>query len=374
MKFNISGKAFLTQLQAVSKVINAKNAVTILDNFLLRVEDDILYITGSDSENVMTAKVEIMDSDGKGEVAIAAKRLLEIVKEVSAQPLTIELEEENMLVKLTFPTGEFSFPAIAGSEYPRKKDMEEERLELTIPSQLLAKGIENTLFAVSAEMIRPIMTGIFFDIKPDSITFVSSDTHKLVKYTTTKVIPGIELGFILPSKPASILKSTIDKEEGDVKIIADSKGARFNFGDFEISCRFIKGKYPEYNRVIPVDNPYKMVTDRETFLNATRRVSILANKASNLVRLSIDNSNIVLSSQDLDYSTAARENVSCDYVGTPMTIGFNSEYMKEVLTNLKGESVVVNLSGPSRPGLFMPAEKEEGEDIIMLLMSMQVFE
>ncbi|MDE7381254.1 MAG: DNA polymerase III subunit beta [Muribaculaceae bacterium] len=374
MKFNISGKSFLSQLQAVSKVINAKNAITILDNFLLKLDGDILYITGSDSENVMTAKVEVMDSDGEGEVAIGAKRLLEIVKEVAAQPLSIELDEGNMLAKLTFPTGEFSFPAISGSEYPRKKEQEAEKIEMTIPASVLAKGIENTIFAVSQEMIRPIMTGIFFDIKPENITFVSSDTHKLVKYTNSTVAPGVELGFILPSKPAGIIRSCITKEDDEVKISADSKGAVFNFGTYEVSCRFIKGNYPPYNRVIPQDNPYKLVVDRETLLNATRRVSILANKASNLIRMAIGASAIELTSQDLDYSTAARESVMCDYEGNPMTIGFNSDYMKEVLSNLKGESIIVELSDPTRPGLFMPSEKEAGEEIVMLQMPMQVFE
>ncbi len=374
MKFNISGKSLLTQLQAVSKVINGKNAITILDNLLLRVEGDSLYITGSDSENVMTAKVEIMDSDGEGEVAISSKRLLEIVKEVSAQPLTLELDEERMIMKLSFPTGEFSFPAIDGKEYPKKKELDDERREFTLPADILAKGIENTIFAVSAETIRPIMTGIFFDIKPEDITFVSSDTHKLVKYTNTNVAPGVEFGFILHSKPAGIIKSSIDSEAGEVKITADSKGAVFNFGNYELSCRFIKGVYPNYNKVIPTQNPYKLVVDRESLLNATRRVSILANKASNLVRLAIDSTEIVLTSQDLDYSTSAREQVSCDYEGIPMTIGFNSDYMKEVLSNLKGESVIISLSDPARPGLFMPAEEKKGEEIIMLQMPMQVFE
>lgn len=374
MKFNVSGKAFLQQLQAVSKVINAKNPISILDNFLLRTEGNMLYITGSDSENVMTASLEVMESEADGQVCISAKRLLELVKEVASQPLTFELNEDNMIADLTFSSGKFSFPAINGNEFPRKKTSDEEIVAFTLPTETVAAGIDNTLFAVAVETIRPIMTGIFWDVKPESITFVSSDTHKLVKYTNSKVACGQELGFILPAKPASIIRSVLNKEEGDVTIEADSKGATFRFGTYELSCRFIKGKYPDYNRVIPQGNPFTLNVDRESLLNATRRVAILANKSSNLIRLSIDAAEITLTAQDLDYSTSAKEVVTCEYQGNPMTIGFNADYMKEVLANLKGDGVKVALSDPSRPGLFMPAEQAEGEDIVMLQMPMQVFE
>lgn len=374
MKFNISGKAFLTELQAVSKVINAKNPITILDNFLFRLEDDFLYITGSDSENVMTARVEVMDSDAVGEVAINAKRLLEIVKEVASQPLTLELNDESMLVNLKFPTGQFSFPAIKGDEYPRKKSHEDDSVALSLPAKVVSSGIENTIFAVSLEGIRPIMTGIYWDIFEDKIVFVSSDTHKLVKYTNTSVAPGVIRSFILPAKPAGIIKGVIGKEDEEVKIVADSKSATFSIGNYELTCRFIKGAYPNYNRVIPTDNPFELIVDRESLLNATRRVSILANKASNLVRLAINASSITLTTQDLDYSTSANEVVTCQYQGNEMTIGFNSEYMKEVLSNIKGDEVRILLTDPARPGLFMPSPQQEDEDVVMLQMPMQVFE
>ncbi|MDE5957545.1 MAG: DNA polymerase III subunit beta, partial [Muribaculaceae bacterium] len=221
MRFNVSGKALQTQLQAVSKVINSKNALSILDNFLLRVEGDTLYITGGDQENVMTAEVVINDADGEGEIAILAKRLLEVVKEVSNQPLVFDINLDTKEVKLSFTNGQFNFMGIDGSEYPRKKNHEDDAVEFALPANAIVDGLEGTLFAVSNDTIRPIMTGVFVDIEPERLTFVSSDTHKLVKFQINNVAPGLEGNFILPGKAANVLKGLVDKEGDPVKITKD---------------------------------------------------------------------------------------------------------------------------------------------------------
>lgn len=374
MRFNVSGKALLQQLQAVSKVINAKNALAILDNFLFRIEGEKLYITGSDQESVMTASLDIPDADGDGEIAVPAKRILEIIKEISGQPLTFYINPENFEIDIRFMNGHFNFMGIDGAEYPRKKDHEEENMTFSIPAQMALSGIENTLFAASTDLIRPIMTGIFWDIVPEGITFVSSDTHKLVRYRNTTTAPGLTTSFILPAKPASILRGILAKEEGDIKVIMDSKSATFTFGDFSLSTRFVKGNYPNYNRVIPENNPFRITIDRETLLNAMRRVSLFASKASQLVKINIQPTEVLLAAQDLDYGTSAEERVDCEYKGNTMTIGFNSVYMMEVLANLKGDTIIIDLSDPARPGLFRPITQNEGEDIVMLQMPMQVIE
>ena len=374
MKFNVSGKALQTQLQAVSKVINSKNALSILDNFLLRVEGDTLSITGGDQENVMTATVEIMDSDGDGEIAILAKRLLEVIKEISNQPLHFDINPDTKEIDISFTTGHFNFVGTDATEYPRKKDHEADTVELTLPGELLVNGIEGTLFAVSLDTIRPIMTGIYFDIEPDKITFVSSDTHKLVKYQTTNAAPGLTDHFILPAKAANVLKGLVSKEEDSVAIKKDSKSATFTFGTYSLTTRLIKGNYPNYKRVFPKDNPYHLVVNREAMLMAVRRVALFASKASNLIKFTIDMAQIHMAAQDLDYSTSAEERVDCDYQGNPMTIGFNSNYMTEVLANIKGEEVQIELADPARPGLFSPLEQQPGIEVVMLQMPMQVIE
>ncbi len=374
MKFNIDGKLFQQQLQAVNKVINAKNALSILDNFLFELEGEWLTITGSDQENIVKARVAVMDSDGDGAVAVPAKSLLEITKEISNQPLTFSRNEVTGEIDVEFLNGRFRFMGINADEFPRGENAEEDATMLTIPSSVILKGIEKTIYAVSTETIRPMMTGIYWDIHEGDITFVASDTHKLVRYINTETNPGITRGFIMPAKPASILKSILGKEEQDVVITLGSKGAKFEFGAYSLTCRFIKGNYPNYNRVIPETNPFVLTVDREAFLNAMRRVAIFASKASNLVKMEINQSGLKLAAQDLDYGTSAQETIICDYEGNDMVIGFNSLFTVEILSNLGGDSVVVKLSDPARPGIFEPLEQEPNQNIVTIQMPMQVLE
>ncbi len=374
MKFNIDGKLFQQQLQAVNKVISSKNALSILDNFLFELEGEWLTITGSDQENIVTAKVEVMDSDGDGAVAVPAKSLLEITKEISNQPLTFTKNDVTGEIDVEFLNGRFRFMGINADEFPRGEKAEDEATVITIPSSVILKGIENTIYAVSSETIRPMMTGIYWDIHEGDITFVASDTHKLVRYINTEANPGITRGFIMPAKPASILKGIIGKEDQDVTVTLGTKGAKFEFGMYSLTCRFIKGNYPNYNRVIPESNPFVITVDREAFLNAMRRVAIFASKASNLVKLEVSQSGMKLAAQDLDYGTSAEERVICDYKGNDMVIGFNSLFTVEILSNLGGDSVVVKLSDPARPGIFEPFEQEPNQNIVTIQMPMQVLE
>lgn len=374
MKFNVQGKLLQQQISAVSKVINAKNALSILDNFLLRVEGNLLHITGSDQETVMTAVLEIADSDSDGKIAINAKRLMEVVKEVASFPLTFIIDDATGNVDLQFPGGHFSFMGVDAAEYPQNFETDELTVEMTIPAEVVQKGLDYTLFAVSTETIRPMMTGVYWDFHEGDITFVGSDTHKLVRYINTTYQPNRETHFILPGKPAGILRSLIGKDCKEVKIKKDEKSAIFSFENYILACRFVKGVYPNYNRVIPADNPNELTVDRQSLLSAMKRVSLFASKTSSLVKMSMDTNMLQLTSQDLDYSTNADERVTCSYEGRPLSIGFNAVYMVEVLNNLPGDSIVVKLSDPGRPGLFMPFEQKEGEDIVMLQMPMQVIE
>jgi DNA polymerase-3 subunit beta len=216
------------------------------------------------------------------------------------------------------------------------------------------------------------MTGICWDIHPNDITFVSSDTHKLVKYVNSERALGVNSRFILPAKSANIIRSLIKKDDVDVKLSYDTKGGTFEFGDYLLSTLFINGNYPDYNRVIPQDNPFVLTVDRVSLINALRRVTLFASKSSNLVVLNIDSNEMVISAQDLDYSTAAEERVACSYEGNTMTIGFNGVFMVEILNNLNDESVVIRLSDPARPGLYSPLTQGEGENTVTIQMPMQV--
>lgn len=373
MRFNIDGKLLQQQLSAVNKVINSKNALSILDNFLFELSGSELTITGSDQENTVKARLEVLDSDGMGQIAVPAKTVLEITKEVSSQPVSFKLNEQTGEIDLEFLNGKFRFMGINADEFPKGDNLEETAQSFTVPASIVLKGIENTVYAVSQENIRPIMTGIFWDIHNDEIVFVASDTHKLVRYITREVSPGFERGFIMPSKPANILKGIIGKEDM-VNIKIGDKGASFSFGDFSLTCRFIKGNYPNYNRVIPNDNPYSVTVDRQSMLNAMRRVAIFASKASNLVKMEMQAGMIRLAAQDLDYGTSAEERVMCDYEGNDMTIGFNASFTVEILNNMGGETAVIKLSDPARPGVFQPLEQEPNTELTTIQMPMQVIE
>lgn len=382
MKFNVSSKALATQLAAVSKVINSKNALSILDNFLLDLHGNILTITGSDQENVMTATIEVFEPEGEGSVAVPSKRILDMLKEVMGQPLTFYINDDNKEIDIRFMNGHFNFMGIDGNEFPLQDDVRQEAKRVTLPAEVVRRGLETTLFAVGTETIRPIMTGVFWDICPigddgrpmPGITFVGTDTHKLVRYVNTSVNPDLTFSFILPPKPAAILRGLIAKEENGIDIEMDEKSAKFTFGDYTLSCRFINGRYPNYNRVIPANNPFELTVDRISLLNAMKRVSLFASSASSLVRMNIRPNEVLLAAQDLDYTLAAEERLECEYEGNSMTIGFNAVYMIEVLSNINADTVVIRLSDPARPGIFVPITNLEGEDLLMLLMPMQVMD
>lgn len=374
MKFNVPSKNLQTQLQAVSKVINTKNAMSILDNFLFEVTDSRLVITGSDQENVMTASLEVYESDSDGRIALNAKRLLDMLKEVPNQGLTFDIDTDTMAVDIRFQGGHFNFMGTDPAEYPQTDLTSNESTPLTLPVDVVLHGIDSTLFAVSTDTLRPMMMGIYWDIHENDITFVSSDTHKLVRYINTEVQPGMERAFIMPAKPATILKGIITKEDTELTISIGEKNATFTLGSYTLTCRFINGNYPNYNRVIPQDTPYTLTIDRQSLLTAVRRVSLFASMASGLIRLHISSDNMHLSAQDIDYSVSAEEDLSCSYDGTEMTIGFKAPFMIEVLGNLKSDTVVILLADPSRPGIFLPETQGENEDILMLLMPMQTYD
>lgn len=374
MKFKVPGKEFQNILQLMSKVLNSKNTVTILDNFLLKTEGNRLWITGSDSETTMVSWIEIFEVEGEGEVAVSSKTLVEMAKEIGNQPITFVMDDETRAIKVDYLNGHFEFMGIDGAEFPQRATTDEESREMIIPAEVIAKGIENTLYAVSSDTIRPTMTGIFWDIKEDSITFVASDTHKLVRYINRQAKPGFEGGFILPAKPAGIVRSIIGKEDTEVTMRITSKGAVFEVGVFKLSCKFIMGNYPNYNRVIVEDSPYHMVIDRGALLNAVRRVSLFASKSTSLVKCSVEATSLKMTSRDFDYSTLGEESVDCTYDGQPMMIGFATNYMIDILSHLSCDDLRVSLVDPARPGLFEPLQQQPDESIVVLQMPIQVLE
>lgn len=371
MKFTVDGKAFQQQLQAVSKVVNAKNSLNILDNFLLQIEGDVLSIMGSDQENSLVARMTVTECDGDGIVAIPARKLLEVTKEVNNQPVTISVRDD-MQVKLQFQNGFFEFMGVPGEDYPTPRALDGNAMSLSLPASMVMKGIANTMFAASTDTVRPVMMGIYWDIHPGDITFVSSDTHKLVKYVNTEKAPGLESSFVMAPKAANILNNLVSKDIAEVRVTFDAKGCVIEFGDYTLTSMFINGTYPNYARVIPQDQPFALTFDRASLLSSLRRVTLFASKASNLVVLSLEQNQVVIKAQDVDYGQSAEEHVNCDYDGNNMTIGFNGVFMIQILSNLSSVAVQLKLSDPARPGVYEPLPQEDGESLVIIQMPMQV--
>ncbi|MFT3993551.1 MAG: DNA polymerase III subunit beta [Dysgonomonas sp.] len=371
MRFVVSSTALLSHLQAISKVINSKNTLPILDCFLLDLNGSNLSLTAADSETRLVTSIEVSEAEGSGKLAVNAKNLLDPLKELPEQPLTFEIND-NLETFIYFHNGKYNFIGQNGDDYPQPKELKESAVSLTIDPQVLFSGINRTLFASADDELRPVMNGVYFDITADDLTFVASDGHKLVRCKTLAAKGAERASFILPKKPANLLKAILPKEAETVEIKFDENNAYIKMSSYTMTCRFIEGRYPNYNSVIPQNNTNKVILDRLAFLNALKRVSVFSNQASNLIRLQLTDRNIVVSAQDIDFSTAAEETIPCEYTGTAMNIGFKSSFLIEILNNIPSTEISLELSDPSRAGLIIPAENEENEDLLMLLMPMML--
>jgi DNA polymerase-3 subunit beta len=373
MKFKVSSTELLKHLNAISRVISSKNTLPILDNFLFKTDGKSLSVTASDLETTLITTMDLDQSDDDGLVALPAKILLDTLKEFPEQPLTFQLDVDTMGMSILSSNGKFSIPGQNGDEFPNLPTLNPEHYTINVPHDVMLNGINKTLFATADDELRPVMNGINIEISPVEMTFVASDAHKLVRYKRTDAVSEHEASFILPKKPASLLKNLLPKEDFDVILEFDEKNAVFQLTGFKMVCRLVEGRYPAYNSVIPVNNPNKLLIDRVEFYNTLRRVSVFANQASNLVRLKLTATELVVSAQDIDFAISAVEKIKCDFDGQEMEIGFKSTFLIEILSNLTSSDVKMMLSDPSRAGLLLPAEKEfEQEDVLMLLMPMMI--
>ncbi len=374
MKFVASSTDLLSHLLAISRVISTKNTLPILDNFLFELRGNELIITASDLESTMITTLVLENAEGEGVVAIPARILTDTLKEFPEQPLTFDINNDSLGIDLISDNGKYSIVGKPGIDFPQLPSLKEDHTtEVAFSADMLSKGINRTLFATADDELRPVMNGIFVELALDSITFVSSDAHKLVRYRRMDAGSSQEASFILPKKPANLLKNILVKEEKDVSLAFDEKNAVFTLSDYKLICRLVEGNYPGYDAVIPKDNPNKLYIDRSDMYNTLKRVSVYSNQASNLVKLHLKSNELVISAQDIDYSISAVETLSCQYGGDEMEIGFKSVFLIEILSNIDSEEVVLELSDPTRAGLLLPKENdEEDEDLLMLLMPMMI--
>ncbi len=374
MKFVVSSTELLSRLQSINRVISTKTVLPILDNFLFELTEEGLVVIASDLETTMRTRIALDNVEGQGKVAIEAKRLTDILKEFPEQPLIFEINNESYAIDILSDNGRFSIMGQDGGEYPDMPSLAEENtLSINMSSDALLKGIEKTIFATASDDLRPVMNGILMQFSEEGSTFVASDAHKLVRYKRKDVTVNGQSSFILPKKPASLLKNILPKESGEIRLQFDDKNAYFNLSDYELICRLVEGSYPNYETVIPTNNPNKLTVNRLDFVTIVKRVATVANQASNLIKLELNDGQVVVSAQDIDFSMSGQEKLSAQYEGEAMGIGFKSSFLVDILNAMSSENVVLQMSDPSRAGIITPLEAEsENEDELMLLMPMMV--
>ncbi|NNE55867.1 MAG: DNA polymerase III subunit beta [Flavobacteriales bacterium] len=367
MKFLVNSSALYKQLQILSGVLNASNTLPILDNFLFEISDKQLSISASDLETTMTTTMAI-EAKEDGTVAIPARIVLDTLKSFPEQPLTFTIDPKTFGIEIASDFGKYRIAGQNGDEFPKAPEMESSST-VDMDGDVLAAAINKTLFAAGNDELRPVMSGMFFELNSDSIRVVTTDAHRLVRYTRMDARADKESSFIIPKKPLNQLKGITATAESPVKLEYTDSYAMFSFDNVKLMCRLIQGKYPNYEAVIPKDNPNRLTIGRNDLLQSIKRVSIFANKTTHQVRLNIQGSELNISAEDLDFANEASERLTCSYDGEDMEIGFNSRFLMDILQNMSGENVVIELSAPHRAGILMPAEKDiEDEDILMLVM------
>jgi len=382
MKFVVSSVELLNYLQTINKVVSSKSTVPALDNFLFKLEKGQLIATASDLETTLTTTIALDASEGEGVFALQAKILIDTLKEFPEQPLSFEIDLDNLVVKLNSQNGVYSFVAIDGNEYPKTHEASgEDLVSITVASEVLFNGLNKTLFATADDELRIVMNGVFIEIGTSELTFVASDAHKLVRYRRFDGKSDVENSFILPKKPATVLKNILLKSKSEVGLDFDSKNAYFTVGKYKLVCRLVEGRYPSYNSVIPTNNPNKVIIDRASLYNTLKRVSVFANAASNLIKFKLTNDQIEVSAQDIDFAISAKESLRCEYDGEGFEIGFKGSFLIEILANIESTNIVIELSDSTRAGLFFAATNEDEstdelespvEDVLMLLMPMMI--
>ena len=373
MKFVVSSSALLGLLQTTNKVISSKNTLPILDYFLFDLKEGVLKITASDLETTLVGTLAVENVEREGLIAVPVKLMLDSLKEFSEQPLTIEANESTWEIVVSWKSGKLTLPGTSGLSYPNLPELNAEtKQSLALDVDTLMVGINKTIFATADDELRPVMNGVYINLEPQSVTFVATDAHKLVKYASETAAEATA-SFILPKKPANLLRGLLPKEDGEITVEFDDKNVLFRLKNQVLICRLIEGNYPNYNAVIPANNPNKVLVDRIELVNGIKRVAVCSNPTTNLIRMDIGDNRINLTAQDIDFSVSANETISCSYDGQSITIGFKSTFLVEILSNMDTPTVVVELADSTRAGVFKPVyEDKQPSATLMLLMPMMI--
>lgn len=371
MRFIVNSEVLLKNLQNIGGVVGSNAAFPILGNYLFILKDKQLTLVSSDTETTMMVSLELTEATEDGQIAIPAKILLETLKTFAGLPLVFQIDTETFSVEISAGEGKYKLAGEDGDAFPQHPEKGDNITGLSLSSQLLSQAIAKTIFATGNDSLRPVMSGVYVELNTDNLTFVATDAHKLVRYRRTDAKADAHASFILPKKTLMQLKNVFSskKEDVSVSIEYNTINAFFSFENTHVICRLIEGKYPNYEAVIPKENPNKLYIDRLTLLTSLKRISIFANQSVQQARLKIKGNELIISAEDMDYSNEAKERLACNYEGEPMEIGFNAKFIIEMLSNIDTEEVCLEMSQPSRAGLLMPVGNEnKAEDMLALVM------
>lgn len=371
MRFIVTSTVLLKNLQQIGGIISANNVLSVLEDFLFELKGNTLTLTATDLETMMRVQVTVNDAEGEGRICIPSKIILEYLKNLPEQPVTFIVNESDLSIDMSGNSGKYKIVGEKADDFP-KEPSPGDTSEFSMTSIALIESINRTLFAVSTDTLRPAMTGVYFEMTHDGIGFVSTDAHRLVQLRRNDVNCPMQAGIVVPKKPLQQLRGTLPADDSELRLAFNSSHLFVTGSHLSLSCRLIDARFPDYRAVIPADNPYRLVINRSDFASALRRVNIFANKTTNQVLLDINGNSINISAQDIDFSYEGKETLSCQYSGEDMKIAFNAKLMVEIVNNLDGEEVVLELSTPSRAGIFRSIDKQENEDLMMLLMPLMV--
>ena len=373
MRYVVTSTLLYNRLQNIERVIQPKNTIQILSCFLFDIKGGIMTVVATDQDTMLKTNIDLQESNGDCKFALESKQIMSILKEIPEQPLTLEINPGTLQIDLTYQNGHFSFQGVQGDEYPIPTTPEGVSNDITLEAASLVKGISTALIAAANDETRKVMNGVFMDISPEDISIVASDGHKLIRYRIVCDTHGTTAGFTLPQKPANILKNILEKAKGTIVIHTYGlSNAMIETEDYVVSCRLIEEKYPNYKSVIPTQNSNVAVIDRASFVSAMRRVLVVADKTTALVKFVFSDNKVVLTSENINYSLSAEEQLVCQYEGIPLKIGFKGTDMLELICALQGTDFIIKLADPSRAGLILPGEQSENTDLLMLLMPLLI--
>lgn len=371
MRFIVTSTSLLKNLQQIGGVISANTVLSVLEDFLFELKGNTLTLTATDLETMMRVQLDVNDAQGEGRICIPSKILTDYLKNLPEQPITFNVNEQDLTIEMSSDVGKYKIGGEKADDFP-KEPAPGDTTSFNIPSIALIESINKTLFAVSNDTLRPAMTGVYFELNKDGITFVSTDAHRLVQFRRSDIVCPNKDGFVVPKKPLQQLRGTLPADDTQLQLSYNSSHLFVTGNRLSMSCRLIDAKFPDYKAVIPVDNPYKLTINRNDLVSALRRVSIFANKTTNQVVLDINGNALQLSAQDIDFSYEGKEKLNCQYSGEDMKIAFNAKLMVEMINNMDGNDINIELSTPTRAGIFRPLETSDNEDVLMLLMPLMV--